>query len=291
MRSMTGFGEASWEGGGVRLGVEVRGVNHRFLDIRVAVPRDCQAWEPELRAQIAARAERGKIDVTISRSGSRSGDVAVEINEDLARLTLRAWRQLQKRLDVPGEVDLSFLQGRGDFVRLVEKRPDTGGDLEKVRKLLEKALGQFDRARVREGHALAQDMRNRCSLLRSIVVALRKRTKALVPELAERLRQRLAALLAERSIEERRLLQEAALLAERADVTEELVRLDSHLDRLGAVLKESGSIGKPVDFLLQEIHREFNTIASKSADLEVTQLTLAARAEVEKLREQVQNVE
>jgi len=291
MRSMTGFGEAAWESGGVRIAVEVRGVNHRFLDIRVAVPRDCQAWEPELRALIVARAERGKIDVTISRSGSRSGDVAVEVNEELARLTLAAWRQLQKRLDVPGQVDLSFLQGRGDFVRLVEKRPDAGGDLVVVRKLLVKALSQFDRARVREGGALARDMRGRCSLLRSIVVALRKRTKALVPELAARLRQRLAELLAERSIEERRLLQEAALLAERADVTEELVRLDSHLDRLTATLKETGSIGKPIDFLLQEIHREFNTIASKSADIEVTQLTLAARAEVEKLREQVQNVE
>jgi uncharacterized protein (TIGR00255 family) len=275
----------------MRLAVEVRGVNHRFLDIRVAVPRDCQAWEPELRALIVARAERGKIDVTISRSGSRCGDVAVEVNEELARLTLAAWRQLQKRLDVPGQVDLSFLQGRGDFVRLVEKRPDAGGDLVVVRKLLVKALSQFDRARVREGGALARDMRGRCSLLRSIVVALRKRTKALVPELAARLRQRLAELLAERSIEERRLLQEAALLAERADVTEELVRLDSHLDRLTATLKETGSIGKPIDFLLQEIHREFNTIASKSADIEVTQLTLAARAEVEKLREQVQNVE
>lgn len=291
MRSMTGFGEAAWEGGGVRFAVEVRGVNHRFLDIRVSVPRDCQAWEPDLRALVAGHAERGKVDVTVSRSGSRAGDLAVEVNEDLARLTLRAWRQLQKRLDVPGEVDLSFLQGRGDFVRVVEKRPDTGGDLAKVRNLLGKALGQFDRARVREGAALARDMRGRCSLLRSIVVALRKRTKALIPELAERLRQRLAELLAERSIDERRLLQESALLAERADVTEELVRLDSHLDRLAAALKAKGSIGKPVDFLLQEIHREFNTIASKSADIEVTQLTLAARAEVEKLREQVQNVE
>jgi uncharacterized protein (TIGR00255 family) len=288
---MTGFGEASWEGDGIRLAVEVRGVNHRFLDVRVAVPRDCQAWEPELRSLVAEHAVRGKIDVTISRSGARSGDIAVEVNEELARLTLAAWRELQKRLAVPGEVDLSFLQGRGDFVRVVEKRPDASGDLVKVRKLLLKALAQFDKARTREGAALARDMRARGSLLRSIVVALRKRTKALVPELAERLRQRLGELLAERSIEERRLLQEAALLAERADVTEELVRLDSHLDRLAATLKENGSIGKPIDFLLQEIHREFNTIASKSADIEVTQLTLAARAEVEKLREQVQNVE
>lgn len=291
MRSMTGFGEAAWEGGGVRLAVEVRGVNHRFLDVRVSVPRDCQAWEPELRALVAEHAERGKIDVTISRSGSRAGDVAIEVNEELARQTLRAWRQLQKRLDVPGQVDLSFLQGRGDFVRLVEKRPDNGGDLVVVRKLLVKALGQFDKARVREGSALARDMRERCAQLRTIVAALRKRSVTLVPELAERLRQRLAELLAERSIDERRLLQESALLAERADVTEELVRLESHLDRLGAALKAKGSIGKPVDFLLQEIHREFNTIASKSADIEVTQLTLAARAEGEKLREQVQNVE
>jgi uncharacterized protein (TIGR00255 family) len=288
---MTGFGEATWEGDGVRFTVEVRGVNHRFLDVRVSLPRDCQAWEQQLRPLISDRVARGKVDVSVNRSGVRRGDVSVEVNEDLARLTLDAWRRLQRRLDLPGQIDLSFLQGRGDFVRMIEKGPDTSGDLARVHKLLRKALSQFERARVREGAALARDMRQRRTVLCGIVAALRKRTRALVPELAERLRNRLDELLAESSIEERRLVQEAALLAERADVTEELVRLDSHLERLGGVLKQPGSIGKPIDFLLQEIHREFNTIASKSADLEVTQLTLAARAEVEKLREQVQNVE
>jgi uncharacterized protein (TIGR00255 family) len=134
-------------------------------------------------------------------------------------------------------------------------------------------------------------MKDRVVNLRRIERGLSRRTALLVPELQRRLAQRLNALLADQQISPERLTQEAAVLAERADVTEELVRLGSHLERLAVLLGESGSIGKPVDFLLQEVHREFNTIASKSADLEVTNLTLVARAEIEKLREQVQNVE
>jgi uncharacterized protein (TIGR00255 family) len=138
---------------------------------------------------------------------------------------------------------------------------------------------------------LAADMRARLRALRRIQSALGRRTRALVPELARRVRERVAELLQNEPPNRERLMQEAAFLAERADVTEELVRLGSHLERLGELLAAAGAVGKQLDFLLQEIHREINTIASKSADLEVTRLTLDARAEVEKLREQVQNVE
>ena len=156
---------------------------------------------------------------------------------------------------------------------------------------MQKALRAFNRERDREGRVLARDMRQRLARLSRIEAGLRRRTAALVPELARRLADRVAGLLGNQQISQERLIQEAALLAERADVTEELVRLSSHLDRLGKLLRQPGAVGKPIDFLLQEIHREINTVASKSADLEVTNLTLEARAEVEKLREQTQNVE
>jgi len=292
MRSMTGFGQASWEGGGTRLSVEVRGVNHRFLDVRLSLPRDAQAWEPDLRRLVVDRVERGKVDVTISRVVSAQGARAVEVDEDLAVSVLAGWRRLQKRLALPGEIDISFLQSRGDFVRVVEQQRDATDDEQaRAAGLVEKALDAFDRARVREGAALQRDMKGRRERLVEIEKSLRVRCAELLPEMAERLRTRLGRLLENHTIEESRLLQEAAILAERSDVHEELVRLTTHLKHLAELLRQKGSVGKPIDFLLQEIHRELNTIASKSSDVEVTRLTLDGRAEVEKLKEQVQNVE
>ncbi len=292
MRSMTGFGQAVREVEGVRLAVEVRGVNHRFLDIRLALPRDCQSWETELRRIVADSVERGKVDVTVSRVGSPHSTRVVEVDDQLAGRVLDGWRQLQKKLGLPGEIDIGFLQSRGDFVRLIEQpRGDDDDDLPRVKQMLEKAMRGFDRARAREGAALQRDMRGRRDRLVEIEKALRRRCDEMVPELAERLRTRLRKLLDADRVDESRLLQETAVLAERSDVHEELVRLSSHLKRLATLLRQKGSVGKPIDFLLQEIHRELNTIASKSSDVEVTRLTLEARAEVEKLREQTQNVE
>ncbi len=292
MRSMTGFGQAVWEGDGVRLAVEVRGVNHRFLDVRLSLPRDCQSWESELRRLVTESVERGKVDVTVSRSGSVQRARAVEVDEQLARTVIEGWRDLQKRLKLPGEIDIAFLQSRGDFVRLVEQqRGEAPEELPRVHELLTKAMRAFDRARIREGGALQRDMKGRRDRLVAIEKDLRKRCDEIVPEFAERLRTRLGKLLAGEGVDPSRLLQETAIIAERSDVHEELVRLSSHLKRLAGLVRQKGSVGKPIDFLLQEIHRELNTIASKSSDVEVTRLTLEGRAEVEKLREQTQNVE
>jgi uncharacterized protein (TIGR00255 family) len=291
MRSMTGFGQAVWQAKGRRIVVEIRSVNQRFLDVRLNLPREYQSWESELRQLVMASVERGKVDINVSRSGTASGEINVEVNEALARATLTAWRDLQRRLKVPGEIDVTLLLNRPELVRVAETRPDASVDIGQVRRLLTAALRRFNAARVQEGKALRADMVKRARHLRQIEAALRRRTTALAPELTRRLGDRMAALLGEAGVDSTRLLQEAAILAERADVTEELVRLASHLDRLEALLAQRAAVGKAIDFLLQEIHREINTIASKSADIEVTNLTLEARAEVEKLREQTQNVE
>jgi uncharacterized protein (TIGR00255 family) len=292
MRSMTGFGQASWQGDGRRLSVEVRSVNQRFLDVKLSLPRECQAWEAELRDLVSGVAERGKIDVTVFRGGNLADDFTVEVNEALARRVTDGWQRLQRALKLPGTIDVAMLLARGsDFVRVVERKADASADLPRVRKLLAAALKDFNRARDREGKALAADMLARLKSLLRLHAVLQRRTTVLVPELTRRLQERVGALLGKGVVSEERLVQEAAMLAERADVTEELVRLKSHLGRLGELLRQAGSVGKAIDFLMQEIHREINTIASKSADLEVTNLTLEARAEVEKLREQTQNVE
>jgi uncharacterized protein (TIGR00255 family) len=255
------------------------------------MPREYLTWENELRAVVQENVSRGKVDVAIGSGGNNAAQLAVEPNTDLARAYVEGWRHLQKALNLPGTIDISLLQGRSELVRIVERRGDPGEEITVVRRTLERALQAFNRDRDREGKALAKDMLGRVSHLKRLQKQTYKEAAALKARAATKLRQRVAALLEGREVKEERLYQEVAFLAERSDVTEELVRLASHLDQLEKLLRGKDPAGKRLDFLLQEVHREFNTIASKSADLDVTQRTLEARGEIEKLREQAQNVE
>ena len=176
-------------------------------------------------------------------------------------------------------------------MRIVERRAEPANELQRVQHVLRQALRAFDREREREGRALARDMRQRIEHLRRLARHMRARVAAAAPETAKRLGQRVQALLNGGAVDEERLAQEVAFVLSRSDVTEELVRLESHLDALRALCSSREPVGKRIDFLLQEVHREVNTIASKSNDLKLTDLSLDARSEIEKLREQAQNVE
>lgn len=291
MRSMTGYGHAEWKRGGRSLTVDIRSVNQRFLEVRFNMPREYQPWENELRAVVQTHVARGKVDVAVNSGGNAASQLAVEPNIELARAYVDGWRQLQKTLKLPGTIDISLLQGRSELVRIVERRGDPGEEMETVRKTIERALRAFNRDREREGTALAKDMLARVKHLTSLQRQISKIVASLKSRTATKLQQRITSLLEGRELKEERLMQEVAFLAERSDVTEELVRLASHLDALDKLLRGREPAGKKLDFLLQEVHREFNTVASKSADLSVTKRTVEARGEIEKLREQVQNVE
>ena len=291
MRSMTGYGQAQWQRAGRSVSVEIRAVNQRFLEVKLNMPREYFPWEAELRALVQDHVARGKVDVSVSRGGTNGGQVTVEPNVALAKEYVSAWRKLQQALHVAGDIDLTLLQGRSELLRVVERRGDAGAEIDAVRATLQRALRAFNRDREREGRALGRDMTARVRKLQQLRQGIAGRVAQLTPQLAARMRQRLTALLEGKDIKEERILQEAALLTERSDVTEELVRLESHLTALAQLLLDREPTGKKLDFLLQEVHREFNTIALKSADLDVTNLTLEARSEIEKLREQVQNVE
>ena len=290
MRSMTGYGQGRWQKEGRVLLVEIRGVNQRFLEVKMNMPREFLPWESELRALVQETVARGKVEIAITQSGSSSEGFAVEVNLELAKEYLAAWKKRRKELRLPEAQNLDFLQSR-DVLRVVERRAEVAVDLDTLKGTVGQALQRFNREREREGQVLGRDMLARVRRLEELHKQFGKRAAVLKPELAGRLRERITALLDGRAISEERLLQEVALLAERADVTEELVRLRSHLDAMRELLKGREPAGKKLDFLLQETHREVNTIASKSADLGVTNLTVEARAEIEKLREQVQNVE
>ena len=291
MRSMTGFGQAAWQGEGCKITVEIRSVNQRFLETRFNMPREYLPWETELRQLVQAAVARGKVDVSISRSGTLASDFAVEVNTALARAYVDGWRQLQVALGLAGEVELPFLLGRPDLVRIVERRAEPVNELPRVQQVLRQALRAFDREREREGRALGRDMRQRVERLRKLARQMRSRVAAAGPETTKRLRQRVQTLLAGGAVDEDRLSQEVAFVLSRSDITEELVRLQSHLQALHALCTSREPVGKRMDFLLQEIHREVNTIASKSNDLKLTDFSLEARGEIEKIREQAQNVE
>lgn len=292
MKSMTGYGQAHSRENGRGVTVEIRSVNQRFLEVKLNMPRELMAWEAELRALVQAHVERGKIEVMINRNGTAAQTVRVEPNLELAQAYVDGWQRLQASLGLAGTIDLAWLQSRGsEIMRVVEAQADPGTDFAAVRETLERALAAFDRERQREGKTLARDMKSRVRHLQKLHRQIESRVKLLRPVLAARLQQRVRDLLDGREISEERLLQEVAIIADRGDVTEELVRLASHLGALLGHVGADGPVGKKIDFLLQETHREFNTIAAKSNDLEVTNATLEARAEIEKLREQVQNIE
>ncbi len=290
MKSMTGFGAARARCGEVQLAVEVRSVNQRHLDIKVSVPREFARWEADLRRLVSAEIGRGRVEVFVNRSvGATAREVVVQ--RDVAAAYVAAWKKLQREFGLAGEVDLALLQGRGEIFQWVDKATNPNDELSTLTAVLSKALSAHTRARKKEGTHLRRDMEARVRKLVALVRNISRRTKKLAPELKLRLESRISTLLDGRPLDSARLAQEVAILSDRGDVTEELVRLRSHLSSLRSLLAETGQIGKRIDFLLQELNREFNTIGSKSGDLEVTNLVIDGKAEVEKLREQVQNVE
>jgi uncharacterized protein (TIGR00255 family) len=292
VRSMTGYGAGSAEAPAARVTVELRGVNQRFLDVKLAAPREYAPWESELRERVRAVVERGRVELSVTRIPRAAGRrYRVAIRHDLARAWLAAARELERRHRLDGSVTMGDLLRQPDLVEVSEHAPDVGRELPALRRALAVALRAFDAERRREGRALQRDMQGRVAALRRAAIGIRRRLPVALRGLRTRLTERLERIVADAAVDGARLAHEAALLVERGDITEELVRLDSHLAALAAALREQGSVGKRIDFLLQEVHRELNTVGAKSADLQVGTLVLGAKGEVEKLREQVQNVE
>lgn len=303
VRSMTGYAEARSEQNGWKLRVALRSVNHRFLDLRVHIPEGFEIFEPQMRQLVRYRVHRGHVDLTLHLEVSKSA--GLQINRKLAADYLSAIEELRKEFNLAPEPHLVAL------LRLpgVVASPASPGalpdafDEEALERLgtqvsacLEEALGRLDKMRQEEGRSLVRDM---SALLKSIgdkTAGLEVLAQESRPLYAQRLKMRLQESLGSLPIDPVRVAQEAAVLAERADVSEELARLRSHVDQFDRLIGETGEIGKKLDFLLQEMQREANTLLSKTPGLgqeglHVTELGLQIKADIEKLREQVQNVE
>jgi len=286
---MTGFGVGEAKLGAGRVCLEARSVNHRFLELRVRLPRELTEQSVFVEQLLRPRLSRGRVDVTVHWEGGHGG---VALDRERARAALHALRELAEELDVRGEVPLSLLSAVPDL--FVPAADDDRGDVrEALTRATERCLAELDTMRRHEGAALAQDLAERLDGVRAIHGRLVELIARCAPRYRERVRARVGRLLdaVNTRVDDARLEQELVLLAEHTDVTEELTRLGAHVEQFAALLSAADPVGRRLDFVLQEMSREANTLGAKAIDGEITVQVVELKAELERLREQAQNVE
>ncbi len=291
-RSMTGWGKGLAENEGQTITVEVRSVNYRHFEISVKTARSLGSVEPLIRESVRNRFERGKFDVYIAVFGDALDSREIRLDRAAAKQYLEGLNSLKQELNLPGEVTLETLAGMREIF-FVE---DNGGGPEIastfVETALDEALGNLEDMRRKEGQALGQDIANRVETVSVLLDRLRETVPATVAQYRERLRTRIADLLnANIQPDSGRLEQEIILLTQRSDTSEEITRLESHIGQFRDQFDKGSPAGRKLDFLLQEMHREVNTVGSKSLDTDVSALVIELKGELEKIREQVQNLE
>ena len=291
VRSMTGFGKASRVLDGAMISVELSSVNHRYLDSSLRLPNEWAALDPVIRDCVKERVARGKISLTVSRKRGTSTAQTLKFDAEVAKQYVQASQALNEMLGTSDALKLNTLaQFDGVFFH-----EENGQDLDEARAVLietvNEALGHLDEMRTTEGKALAGDLSQRIGLLRAWLGNIEERLPALADSFRERLKTRVQELSEDVGLTEDRLAIEVALMAEKGDVTEEVVRLESHFDHALEMLKADEPVGRKLNFLAQEMQREINTLSAKVRDTEVARIVLDMKSELEKIREQIQNIE
>lgn len=287
---MTGYGAADGTVSGGQLAVEIRTVNHRHLNVHFKLPGELQPLEPDLRAQLKARLERGHVSLSTRWLVRTPAVATVRVDLDRARAVVEALRELRAALELPGELDLGFVARQPDvFTSGLEEAVDV--DRSEVAALVDRALDGVIEMRVREGAALSTELESRLAAIDQRLRLVEDRAPARLVAERERLRAAVGALLDGAPVDAARLDHEIALLADKLDVTEEIVRLRTHLAAAREALASDGTVGRQLAFLGQEMLREINTIGSKANDASIAQDVITMKGELEKFREQVENVE
>lgn len=289
LRSMTGYGKGAASSDKFTVTVDMRSVNNRNLDIHWRAPQDLAPLEISLKKQIQAAISRGRVDVTINLV--QTADTVYELNRPLIRGYLEALRTIRDEFGLSGEADLAAIARLPNI--LIAPIANTLSDavVQGVEAALTQALAALVAMRAVEGHELQKELLSRVERIQGHLGVIESSSEGIVEAYREKLRKRISELLDKNLVDETRLAQEVAYLAERSDITEEIARLNSHLSQLRELLSGDGEIGKKLDFLLQEANREANTILSKSAELSICDAAIEIKTEVERLREQAQNVE
>jgi len=292
MKSMTGYGRGSATGDDFSVSVDLKTVNNRFLDVHLRLGGDLSPLEGQIRRRINSRLSRGRVDVTITFE--RTSQVAYELNRPLITGYVNALKEMQQQFGIAGELDINVLARLPGALQTardgLSESMITG-----IERALDDALAELERMRAQEGETLRKEMRERLDNIESLVPVIEAAAGGLVETYRVRLQKRIGELFNRESqlveLDPSRMAQEVAYLADRSDVSEEMVRLRSHLTQFREALDSTSETGKMLDFLLQELNREANTTLSKSTELSIKEAAIGIKAEVEKLREQVQNVE
>lgn len=297
IRSMTGYGRAQEIIDGRDISVEIKAVNHRFFEFSVRAPRAYGYLEEKLKTFVQSEVSRGKVEVNVTIITLEGSDAKIEINKELASSYVKGLRALgeelgrREGLSVRDDLSLSVIAQFGDIFTVRKELPEEEVIWQGVRTIAGRALGSFVAMRAAEGLRMKEDILARLSLIGGTVQHVEERSPQTVAEYRERLFTKISEVLQDRGIEESRLLTEVAIYADRVCVDEETVRLKSHLSQFAQLLDKGGQVGRKLDFLVQEINRETNTIGSKAQDIEVARIVVDMKAELEKIREQIQNIE
>jgi len=291
LKSMTGYGRAEVEKQGRIWTVELRSVNNRFLDSKIKLPRDYGVLEDSIRKIIGQYHQRGRVDLNLSVSGDFSDLVQVRVDNKLGLTYKKALEKLASDLEVASQVDLQMIATLPDVLTRQQQTENVDDLWSYLEKTVHKALQSCQEMRVQEGGALTHDLTERLHLFTAVLDEIEQQIPELVLQRKKVLQERLEKLLGGVDLDPMRLAQEVAILADKSDVTEEMVRLKSHISQFQGLLQVSEPVGRKLDFLIQEFLREVNTIASKINDATIAHKTVVLKSELEKMREQVQNIE
>ena len=291
VKSMTGYGRKKAENDQREVTVEIKSVNHRYLDLNIKVPRIYSFLEEAVKSAVSSRVSRGKVDVFVSVFTKDGKDVKVTPNLELIREYVEALRQVRDTFGLADDISTMGVAQMPDALSIDKEEPDNEAVQQQVLEVVGHALEEYDAMRRAEGARLCQDIVQRAGRIGQLVDHVEERSPQTVEEYRKRISARMQELLGDTEIAEQRILAEAALFADKVSVTEEIVRLRSHLAQLNTMLSADTAVGRKLDFLVQEMNREANTIGSKANDYELAQTVVEIKAEIEKIREQIQNIE
>jgi uncharacterized protein (TIGR00255 family) len=291
IRSMTGYGHYEYQNEEIRMSIEIKTVNHRYCDVYIRLPRQLSCFEDKVRSLVTGRVSRGKIDIFINWENIGEGKKEVILDEGLARAYYEAMSKIAQNLGLRDDISSSSLARFPEILRVEKKEEDSEAVWMILEKAVNEAVSTLLSMREAEGEKLKSSLLEICETIEGYRQKILARAPQVVIEYREKLSARIRELMDNNTIDEMRIAMEVAMFADKASINEELVRLRSHLDQFGQIINLDGPIGKKLDFLLQEMNREVNTIGSKANDLEITRNVVELKSEIEKLREQIQNIE
>lgn len=291
LKSMTGYGRQETIVDGKKILVEIKSVNHRFADYNIKVPKHLGFLEDKVKKLASEHITRGKVDIYINIESSEEADKDILLNTELAKSYIDALYKLRDEFGLKDDITVSSVARYTDIFRAERREEDEEALWQAVRSVMEKALGDFVAMRSREGERIEHDLAARIEYMRELAGKVDERSPQTVKEYRERLYSKIKEVLEDRTVDEARIITEAAIFADKVAVNEETVRLSSHFDEFNEIITSGEPAGRRLDFLIQEINREVNTIGSKAQDLTIAKIVVTLKGEIEKLREQIQNIE